>query len=187
MSLRALSRFLLVLLPTLPALALAETVVTRLDQDSYSVRMEVQISAPSEYVRALLTDYEHLDRVNPSISKSQLLGSFKPGQARVRTVTRSCVAFMCFDMTQVQDVEVRPDGEIIATMVPGKSDFKDGVALWRILPNGTGTHVVFEARMRPAFWVPPLIGMWMIERQIDQQLAVTVFNLNRLGNQLAMR
>ena len=186
MSLRALCR-LLVLLPAVPAVGHADTVVTRLDQESYSVRMEVQISAPSEYVHALLTDYEHLDRVNPSISQSQLLGSFKPDQVRVRTVTRSCVAFMCFDMTQVQDVEVRRGGEIIATIVPGKCDFKDGVALWRVLPSGTGTHVVFEARMRPAFWVPPLIGMWMIERQINQQLAVTVFNLNKLGNQLALR
>lgn len=186
MSLRTLSRLLL-LLTALPIIADAETVVTRLDQNAYSVRMEVQISAPSEYVRALLTDYEHLARVNPSISQSRSLGSFKPDQTRVRTVTRSCVAFMCFDMVQVQDVEVRPDGEIIATIVPGQSDFKDGVALWRILPNGSGTHVVFEARMRPAFWVPPLIGTWMIERQIDQQLAITVLNLNRLGNQLALR
>ena len=186
MSLRALCRLLL-LLSVLPAIGRADTVVTRLDQDSYSVRMDVQISASSEYVRALLTDYDHLSRVNPSIRKSQLLGSFKPGQERVRTVTRSCIMFMCFDMTQVQDVEVRSGGEIIATIVPGKSDFKDGVALWRILPSGTGTHVVFEARMRPAFWVPPLIGMWMIERQINQQLAVTVSNLDRLGKQLAMR
>ncbi len=185
MSLRALC--CLLPLSVLPAVSHAETVVTRLDQDSYSVRMEVQISAPSQYVWALLTDYEHLGRVNPSIRKSQLLGSFKPGQVRVRTVTRSCIMFMCFDMNQVQDVEVRPDGEIIATIVPGKSDFKDGVALWRILPNGTGTHVVFEARMRPAFWVPPLIGMWMIERQIDQQLTLTVSNLDKLGKQLALR
>jgi hypothetical protein len=186
MCLRMLPR-LLVLLSVLPVVGHADTVVTRLDHESYSVRMEVQISAPSEYVRALLTDYEHLNRVNPSIRQSQLLGSFKPDQVRVRTVTRSCVVFMCFDMTQVQDVEVRADGEIISTIVPGKCDFKDGVALWRILPSGTGTHVVFEARMRPAFWVPPLIGMWMIERQIDQQLALTVSNLDRLGKQLAMR
>lgn len=180
-------RCLLTLLCFLPVVSHADTVVTRLDDDAYSVRMEVQLSAPSEYVRALLTDYEHLGRVNPSITNSRLLGSFKPGQVRVRTVTRSCVTFMCFDMTQVQDVEVTPDGEIIATMVPGKSDFKDGVALWRILPSGTGTRVVFEARMRPAFWVPPLIGMWMIERQIDQQLSLTAANLNRLGSQLALR
>ncbi len=185
-SLRAL-RYLPVLFAVLPVVGQADTVVTRLDQESYSVRMEVQINAPSEYVRALLTDYEHLDRVNPAIRQSQLLGSFKPNQMRVRTVTRSCLAFMCFDMTQVQDVELRSGGEIIATIVPGKCDFKDGVALWRILPNSTGTHAVYEARMRPAFWVPPVIGIWMIERQIEQQLALTVANLDRLGKQLALR
>ncbi len=184
MSLRLVS---VLLLSLTPAIACADAVVTRLDQGGYSIRMEAQIAAPLVYVRALLTDYEHLGRVNPSILESQLLGSFSKEQFRVRTVTRSCVAFMCFDLIQVQDVEERRDGEIIATMVPEKSDFKNGVALWRVLPSGTGTHVVFEARMQPSFWVPPVIGTWMLERQINKQLQVTVRNLSRLSNKLAMR
>ena len=184
MFIRRASALLLCLIPTISC---ADAVVTRLDQGGYSIRMEAQIAAPLVYVRALLTDYGHLGRVNPSILESQLLASFGKEQYRVRTVTRSCVAFMCFDLIQVQDVEERRDGEIIATMVPEKSDFKDGVALWRVLPSGTGTHVVFEARMQPSFWVPPVIGTWMLERQINKQLQVTVRNLNRLGNELAMR
>ena len=94
---------------------------------------------------------------------------------------------MCFDMVQVQDVLESTDGEIIVSTVPEQSDFKEGIALWRILPNGNRTHVVFEARMRPAFWVPPVIGTWLLERQINQQLELTVRNLTRLGNQLALR
>ena len=178
---------LLLLSNIFPTLAQAEVVVTRLGVDAYSIRMEADISAPAMYVRALLTDYEHLGRVNPAIRESRLLGSFKPAQQRVRTVTRSCAAFMCFDMVQVQDVLERADGEIIVTTVPEQSDFKEGIALWRILPNGNRTHVVFEARMRPAFWVPPVIGTWLLERQINQQLELTVRNLTRLGNQLALR
>ena len=172
---------------TLSFTARADATVTRLDQDAYSLRLEMEVAAPPGYVRELLTDYDHLGRVNPAIHDSELLAAPAPMLRRVRTVTRSCVAIMCFDMTQVQDVEERADGEIIATIVPGICDFKDGVALWRILPSGSGTHVVFEARMRPKFWVPPLIGTWMIERQINQQLELTVRTLNRLGREVAMR
>lgn len=186
LSLRAVAALLLIT-GLSPTLAQAEVVVTRLGVDAYSIRMEADVAAPAVYVRALLTDYAHLNRVNPAIRESRLLGAFKPAQQRVRTVTRSCAAFVCFDMVQVQDVLESAGGEIIVTTVPEQSDFKEGIALWHILPTGNHTHVVFEARMRPAFWVPPVIGTWMLERQINQQLELTVRNLTRLGNQLALR
>ena len=50
-------------------------------------------------------------------------------------------------------------------VVPGAGDIKAGRADWRFSAEGENTtRMVFDAEIEPDFWVPPLIGPYLIAR-----------------------
>ena len=63
--------------------------LVRLDVDqkanSYAVYVEMELDAPAEKVRSILTDYAHLDRLNASIIASKILADKNEGTVRVLT------------------------------------------------------------------------------------------------------
>ena len=146
----------------------------------YAVRLNVGIAAPAAKVRALLTDYAHLSRINPAVKKSEILARLGPGAYRVRTVIKACVWFFCVTLRQVQDVTQRPNGDIVAVTLPAQSNFSYGRARWRVHDEHGGTRVSFDAQLQPSFWVPPLIGPWIIERKLRSEALETAARLEKL-------
>jgi hypothetical protein len=130
----------------------------------YRVEVDALVSAPEPQVRRLLTDYRHLGRINPAIEHSQILLHRGPGDYRVRTVTLACVWFYCKRVHQVQDVLEASDGSVTATVLPRHSDFRSGTARLDLAPVAGGTRVQIRASVEPDFWIPPLIGPWLIQR-----------------------
>ncbi len=149
--------------------------------DRYRLTMRMDLEMPAHTLRALVTDYAHLARLNPAVVESRVL-SHRGGVTRVRTVVRGCIAFFCFDVHQVQDVRALPDGAIVAVTVPALSDFRYGRARWRIVARGArACRLDFEAVIEPSFWVPPLIGPWLIRYKMRQEALRTAATLERLA------
>ncbi|GBE10957.1 polyketide cyclase / dehydrase and lipid transport [bacterium BMS3Bbin12] len=150
--------------------------------DRYRLAMRMNLEMPARELRAIITDYAHLARLNPAIVESKVLAR-KNGVTRVRTVVRGCIAFFCFDVHQVQDVQVRADGEIVAVTVPALSDFRYGLARWRIVPRGArACRLDLEAVIVPSFWVPPIIGPWLIRHKMRDEALRTAATLERLAS-----
>lgn len=179
-----LRRWLPVCLLAVPALALSGT-VSRLDVmhegNLYRLVMEARVEAPDGKVRAILLDYEHLARLNPSIKEVALLSTGNDRLHRVRSVVQACFLFFCKKVTQVQDVEELSDGGIIATTLPEQSDFRYGEMRWRIVGEGQGVRLHFTADFSPAFWVPPLIGPLVIEHKLRKEALKTIVALETLA------
>ncbi len=164
--------------------ALAGQVYTALvthQSGSYFVEVDALVSAPEPAVRRLLTDYDHLSRVNPAIESSEILLERKLGDYRVRTVTVACVWFYCKRIEQVQDVIESQDGTITAIVIPELSDFQHGYARISLWPEPDGTRVLIRSEVRPDFWIPPLIGPWLIKRKLRSEALETVRNLERVA------
>ena len=156
------------------------------DDGVYSVEVDALVNVPEPRVRELLTDYNHLGRVNPAIEVSEVLLVRKPGDYRVRTETEACVWFYCMRVHQIQDVIEAADGTVTATVLPQYSDFKRGHArltLWRA-PDGT--RVLIRSEVEPDFWIPPVIGPWLIKRKLRSEALETVQNLERLASPAAL-
>ena len=106
-------------LATSPASATAGE-VTRAEVDyrggRFLVHTEVLIKANENQVRAILTDYAHLDRVNSGIKRIHILPRVHPQQTRMQVVWEMCVLFICLDFNQIQDVEEQDNGDIVATV-----------------------------------------------------------------------
>lgn len=154
--------------------------VERFDQ-RYVVEIDVRFAAPSERLRAVLTDYAHLDRINDSIRRSEVIEINSPQHHCVLTEADVCVTVFCKHIVQVQDVSVLPDGRILAMVRPTRSDFRYGVARWDFWQEPAGTRMRFRSEIEPAFWVPPVIGPWLIQRALQAETIKSVTNLERLA------
>lgn len=149
--------------------------------DSYRVSVDAVVSAPLADVRSLLTDYDHLGRINPSIQDSEIVLQRQPGDLRVRTVTDVCVWIYCKRLRQVQDVTEAGDGSIVAIVIPEQSDFNYGYAHLSLWQEAAGTRVRLQGELAPNFWIPPLIGPWLIKRKLVEEALVTIGNLERVA------
>jgi len=144
-----------------------------LEAGQYAVTVEAVIHAPLDKVYHSITDYNNLAAINPSIEESRVLLVMSPDRHRVRSVIKVCILIFCKRIVQVQDV-TRVDGRTIeAVTLPGDSDFIHGMARWQLTPAGKTTRLHFTQEFIPDFWVPPIIGPWLIQRKLVQEVTET--------------
>ena len=62
------------------------------------------------------------------------------------------------------------DYGIDALILPRGSDFRRGRAHWRLKVSGDATLMHFDAELVPDFYIPPLIGPWLIRREMVGQI-----------------
>ena len=75
----------------------------------------------------------------------------------MRTRIRFCAAFFCRTIERVENVLHRP-GELLATVIPERSELRSGVTRTAWRAEGSGTLVTYEAEFVPDFWVPDIIA-----------------------------
>ncbi|MCO6412758.1 MAG: hypothetical protein J5I92_08445 [Thiogranum sp.] len=180
--------FLPVLLcSTMAAAGRVYTAVVTHESGHYFVEVDALVEVAEARARDLLTDYNHLDRVNPAVEVSEILSHRGSGDYRVRTVTRACVWFFCKRIHQVQDVTEGRDGSITAKVIPEKSDFRHGYARVDLWPEAAGTRILIRSEVVPDFWIPPLIGPWMIKNKLRSEALATVRNIERVASSEPLR
>lgn len=158
-----------------------EALAVNQQSGKYEIALIFSVDAPVDRVRRMLTDYAHLPKLNPSILKSEVLPAPRTAVTRVRSLMRGCLLFLCKDIACTQDMRQRNSGDLEAVIVPRLSDMKSGHANWRIEPRDDSTRVNLTALMEPDFWVPPLIGPFLIKNWLHGQLIETAENLKRLA------
>ena len=150
-----------------------QTTTVERDGDSYALAITTQIDAPVEVVYQSITDFDNLAAINPNIEKSRLIDRPNADTQRVHSIIKVCILMFCKRVVQVQDV-TRPSEHVIeAVIVPAKSDFRSGFARWQLTQQGESTLLSFSHRFVPDFWVPPVIGPWIIQRKLISEVAET--------------
>ena len=120
---------------------------------AFTVSFDAVVNAPLSRVYAVLTDFPALPALNPAIVAVSVQPAPGGRGVRVRSVLKSCIWFFCRKVVQVEDV-VEPDAhDIDARIVPGRGDFKSGWSDWRLTSEGAKTHLHYEARRVPDFWI----------------------------------
>lgn len=186
---RALSLIsILVFVPaTLSAFVLHDVNVAHED-NRYRVEMRVTLEAPAEDSFAVFSDFESLPRIHKAIKKSQTAVA-EDGSITLSTLLRVCVTFYCRDLQQTQNMTLRPfvkgTGAVHAQLIPEQSDFRYGQASWTFTERLENTHLHFFAEMEPDFWVPPIIGPWLIQRRLRSEAIETSAGLERLALELS--
>lgn len=163
-------RWVILGLACLPGCALAadfRSLEVSRDGDTYQIQALVYLAAPPQAVFAVLTDYDHFTRISGSIVASRRVRQLDADDALVYTDTRFCALFFCRHVKEMQKLTQTPPGDIVSTVLPEQSDnVKSGSASLHMEAEGEGTLLHWQIRLQPGFWVPPLLGPYLVERSL---------------------
>jgi hypothetical protein len=177
------------LVPALLSLAAQASELVRLDvdrqDDAYTVHVEMLYNTPPGQLRAILTDYANLDRLNTSITDSRILGMNPDGTLRVLTRFEHCVLLYCVELQKVEDIAEDEQGRIRVVMVPDASSFRSGIALWDIQREGSGSRVVLHAQLVPDLQLPAWLGAGLVKNALRRQIRDSFDSLDILVNEAA--
>jgi len=148
-----------------PAAELQEIEVDR-SEDFYELRSVARFRTDEESLYSVLTNYELFTYFTSAIVESRNLEPDEHGRPRYFTRMEGCVLMWCRSFVRSGHLELEPTKEIVAVADPHKSDFKSSHERWELVPDGDGTILVYEFEMIPDFWVPPIIGPFMIKRAL---------------------
>jgi hypothetical protein len=160
--------------------------VTR-DAGRFLIGMRITIDAPPPAVFRALQDYAAMMRYNPDLRAVRVQSTGVPGRVRLFTTIHTCVLVFCKTMHQEQIMTALPaaDGGILeARLLPRGGAFKAGGGRWSVracpeAPATTCLHASIE--LVPAFWMPPVLGPWVIRRKMAAEARRTSAGLERIA------
>jgi hypothetical protein len=147
----------------------------------YHIHVEMVVDAPPQRVRAILTDYDNLGRLNPSITASRVIAARDDGARRVLTRFAHCVLVFCVDLQKVEDISEDEQGRLRMAVVPDASSFRSGLALLDIQPAGSGSRVTLHAQLEPETRLPAWLGAGIVRRALRREVRVCFENLATLA------
>lgn len=145
------------------------------------MKFDVRINADKASVRRQLTDYAHYTRLSDSITESRIVRIYSATRLRVAIRLDSCVLIFCKVLNIVREVQILENGDIVTVADPAESDFSEARERWRISEDSGATRLIYDAELVPSFYVPPLIGPWLLKSRIRRELRTTAERLELLA------
>ena len=162
--------------------AVLDAVVTHND-GRFILHSEILINVSAERVRAILTEYENLARINGGIKKVNILERRADGVVRMHVDAGVCILFICREYTWIQNALTLPSGDIVTTIDPRESSFREGQVRYQIIPDGDNTRLITDADLVPDIWFPPVVGPWLIKRKLYEETLETARGVERIASQ----
>jgi hypothetical protein len=141
----------------------------------FLIDMHIAIDAPAPAVFRALQDYAAMARYNPDLRAVRVERTPASDRVRLFTTIHTCVLVFCKTMHQEQMMTATASadgGTLDAELLPHGGDFKAGHGLWVVKPCPTAramTCLDISIELVPAFWVPPILGPWVIGRKMDEE------------------
>ncbi len=152
--------------------------------DVYTVTFDAAIAAPPSRVYELMTDYADLSELSNSITESAVIKQLDEHHHITRLLLHTCILFFCRKMILVEEVRVNGRDEILAKVIAENSDFRQGSSHWVISPLGNDqTRMTLHRKLEPAFWIPPVIGPWLVRKKMLQELSILIERLEYYARQ----
>ena len=151
------------------------------DKGKIDYRFNARVDLPKETVLGILTDYRYLPRLNKHIKSSAQLSS----EARVIRVFKleKCIVSFCFNLNFGEEIQFELNG-IKLRIIKNRSSFHSGSATWRIEEFSKNQSLIFiDGQLEPKFWIPPVIGLYFLDKVFNEQIAATVKNVEKLSPQ----
>ncbi|MGH8326755.1 MAG: SRPBCC family protein [Steroidobacteraceae bacterium] len=172
------------------AAQVSEVRVTR-SGERFLIDMHMVIDAPASEVFRALQDYATMARYNPDLRSVRVELTAAPDRVHLFTTVHLCVLVFCKTMHQEQIMTATASadgGSLDARLVPRGGDFKGGHGQWMVRPCPSAraaTCMDVRIQLLPAFWVPPVIGPWVLRRKMDDEARRTGAGLELTARAMA--
>lgn len=160
------------------------------DGSRFSIDLHMTLRESPRSVFAALQDYRAMPRYNRDLRAVRVEPTSDPGVVRLFTSVHACVLIFCRTLHQTQIMTAAADahgGTLRARLLPGGS-FRSGHAGWTVRPCAQErrlTCLAMHIELEPAFWVPPVIGPWILRRKMAQEARRSGIGLARVAAHLS--
>jgi len=136
------------------------------------------LDVPINKIYAVLTDYNNMHHFSRGIKQSQEVTPAADGTRRVYSHLQGCVAFLCRSVEKVELLSTIENQRIQTLLLPelsknvrwNKTEWDLSEVVVRQSENNaiekTLTQVDYKMEFEPSFWVPPLLGTYMIKKSL---------------------
>jgi hypothetical protein len=147
-----------------PLLAAGEVIDLSISDSNgvYHLALAMIVDAPFADVHFVITDYVHIYRIDPSIVESEILGKSDASVIRVKTLVNDCVLFFCRNILRMEDVREVGADDIYTVIVPR-------------------TQINYDMTLDPGFFVPPLIGSYIVEKKLKEETLICLNNIEHIA------
>lgn len=132
----------------------------------YTVHSVSRYQASRDSLMHILLDYENFDQVSSVFKESRYLEPAPDGARRAYTRVEGCVLFFCKSIERIDRVSVAGDDTIVAEAESEPADFRYSRGQWQFRSTSEGEHIVYDLEMEPGFWMPPVIGPYILKRRL---------------------
>lgn len=146
------------------------------------VASETYFDAPPAAVFDILSDYDGFHRISKVFTETRYIERDDIGNGTVYSKAKGCVLFFCSEIERVEQLELTPGKEIVATALPEQSDVDFSVSRWVFEPEGDGTRVFYGTEFKPSFWVPPLLGPLILHAKLQKKGSEAADRVEELAN-----
>ncbi len=161
------SALALLLSPAVQAADLREIEVDRVD-GIYKLQSVVWFDAGIDTVYDVFLDWDLSEQFSSVVVEARNVGSDATGDRGFYTRNRACVLFYCKSVERFGSVEHEPAIYIKAITDPERSDFHVSNEVWEFSEEDDGTLIRYQLEMRPKFWIPPVIGPYVLKKKMRE-------------------
>lgn len=161
-------RVLLLLLGAAGPACAADLRSVEIDREKGVYRMHsvVWFDADIVTVYGVFLDWDLSEQFSSVVVEARNTGSDATGDRGFYTRNRACVLFFCKSVERHGKVEHEPHRFIRAKADPEVSDFHLSNEEWLFEEEGEGTLITYTLEMRPKFWIPPVVGPYVLKRKM---------------------
>ncbi len=132
----------------------------------YTLVSEAWFDAGVEELYYVFSRWDLSTQFSSAIVEARDLEPDEQGRPGFFVVNRGCMLFFCKTLTRQGHVEQDSNRMLRALANPALSDFRVSNETWDFSKEASGTLVRYHLRLQPDFWVPPVIGPYVIKRKL---------------------
>ena len=144
------------------------------DGNHFQIGMQIVLAAPAAAAFVALRDYPAMRGYDPELQAIRVETTANPDHVRLFLTIHTCMLFFCKTIRQEQLMTATADadgGVLQADFVPAAGAFR-GEGTWhlRACPRDPArTCMALRLELEPLFWVPPVIGPWLVRKKMAEE------------------
>lgn len=138
------------------------------ERGTYTLNSKVWFAATIEQVYEVFHSWDYSAEFSSTIVEARDVAPDELGRAQFYVRNRACILFFCRSFERHGYVEFELNQRLRAFADPDSSDFYLSDERWQFVERDGGTVVTYDWQMRPKFWIPPVIGPYLIKRKLQR-------------------